>query len=237
MGMLATVNNVAAIRQKVAQQHAAPVSSTLEVAKGLLQEMTVGTDVSSNEQMTRRLTQQKLSEDLVGTERAFVAAQQEFEERATAREKQLASEAAMAAANAARAANGRSLETQEDERKRQLQEQLLVREQRAEQAAMETFGVHVNETVEEVSTVQRNIHSLQRAMMSLADHVRDQGYTLDSIEAQMGQTAEATENATEQLQQTDQRQQKGSKRVCCLVITGMLFAAVVIVVVWHRSNG
>lgn len=234
LGTVSLISDVKASRRK-AHEVLQTAKTTLEEAKRLLEGLAINGGTMSSEQKMRRLTQQKLSENLTRAAASLEAAWRAYEEKALAREHQLSAEAASGVygVNGRPGLAGVELPMRAD---RGLRLHLEMQEA-AEEAAIETHGEIVDEYVEEISTLQRDIHSLQQTFHELAHHIQGQGDMLDNIEVNMSRSASNTEGASEQLVQTNQTHRRSTRLLYCLMVLAVCLAIATIIVAVRKSEG
>jgi len=96
------------------------------------------------------------------------------------------------------------------------------------QGQVDMHEAMVEEFTQDLSRVATNVRSMHQLMADLADHARSQGEVLDSIEANMGQVEEKAEQATEELQKTEQTQRRRMKSTACLLLTVLVVSGAAI---------
>lgn len=108
--------------------------------------------------------------------------------------------------------------------------------QRAEDVAQAQVDMHteaVEEYTRDVTQLALNVRSMQRIMGDLAQHVQQQGEVLDTIEGNMGEAADKSQQANEELQKTTESQRSGLKRAVCLLLAVVAVSGVALASVLH----
>lgn len=242
--LLATAHGHATQRQKV-QDAVRAARSSEEEARRLLQGLSIGTVSTPVEQNMRRLTQQKLSENLVGAARAVEESWKAYEAAHV--------EAAARPASAAVSVTGadrkpvtsrrgvdgvemRDLGSSDDEERSSGQRQAQLQDLDVSEAEVETHAAIVEEMVNDVTSLNSEIRGLQRAMVDLASTTVAQGETLDCIESHMGVAADSTQGATEQLVIASRSQSRSQKCLLVLVALCFVLSAIIICIVVSRHG-
>lgn len=237
--MLTTANSYTGGKAKV-QEAAQAAKAAMVEATRLMKEFPTGAGGSVAEQNHKRLTQQKLRENLLGTSKALEAALRLYENAEAERERRDAAQATAAASSGAGRASAASavelspmdggLSAAENGWRGQRQ----VQELDVSQAELDHHTAIVDEYTQEISHAAQEISALQRAMVDIADLTQAQGQTLDVIEANMGNATVSTEGATEQLTHASRHQRTGTKLIWWLLGLAVLIALALIVVVVHK---
>lgn len=101
-------------------------------------------------------------------------------------------------------------------------------------AEVEMHAAIAAEYVRDATALSRNMGSLQRSLLDLAQFVSDQGIVLDNVEANMAQSSDTTRSAAQQIEVSAERQSTATRRLCKLVCFGATVAmATVSVVALH----
>ncbi|CAK9084540.1 unnamed protein product [Durusdinium trenchii] len=174
------------------------------------------------EQRNRSLMQQKLSENLTKSIQDLQASFQAFE---------------LAEKKAESAPHGRSAAADDLEMGSMAsgQRQQMTAEMVSE-AELDIHNAIVDEYIEDISTLAQDVRGLQQAMADLSFHTKVQGDQLDSIEADLRNSTQATSDATEQLTQASSSQRRGSRFIYWLLLLAAVLAVILIFVVVSRSS-
>lgn len=213
---------------------------------GIRSRLGPGHIMPQQDQIMRRLTQQKLDENLTVAEKSLDDAWLIFKRVVQERELQAAPAAS----------RGRSIvtlpnmdETQSqgspaDGSERYSEEVLNVRSEQqlqlqlldnSQQATVELHTTIALEYAEQVTTLHRDIVGLQQCVVDLASLTHEQGSVLDDIEANMGEVVEKSQGAVEQLAVTGKAQQKRSKCILRLLVFAMVAASASVMAVARKS--
>lgn len=218
----------AAVREAKSTNDAALVA-----LQGLSRATTGGADgqsLSVEEQNSRKFMHQKLTENLVASMKALDEAFRAYESAEAEALRKRTAESTMATPLVAACSPGLepSLPSAPDgadlEAGRQSQAQR--QEQDVLPAEAEMHAAIAEEYAKDLTNLNQDMRTLQRAMVDLADVTASQGELLDNIEANMAQAAETTEQANEQLVIATQQQRRGTKRFMWLLVIAGSAAAI-----------
>jgi len=232
-GLVGTASTHVACRGKV-QNAVREAKSAAEDAKRLLRGLAVCTGGTPNERDLRRLTQQKLKENLTGASKGLEAALKQYE--AAEVEAVKSREVAHAIPTSSSSSGLEMGEVAADIEEARLGGSQLRALEDVTQAEVDTHAAIAEEYVAEVRNLEQDIKGLQRVMVDLADHAHSQGETLDNIEANMLTAAHHTGEATEQLVVASRYQKSYNKKLMWLLALVFILATTVLVIVAHTAH-
>jgi len=230
--MLATAHSYAGGKKKV-QEAAQAAKATMLEAKKLLEGFPTGGGGALSEQNHRRLTRQKLTENLMGASKSLEASFRAYEVAEAERQRRDAAAAAEAADPAAAGRGSVEMHAMERaEAGRPGPQQ--IQEMDVSEAEADVHTAIVEEYAQEIAQISGSISSLQRAMVDLAEQAQAQGVTLDVIETNMSNATSSTAGASEQLTYASRHHRTGTKLVFWLLLLAVVIAVVLIVIVVRK---
>lgn len=235
--MLTTAHSYAGGQKKKVQEAAQAAKATMLEARRLLEGFPTGGGGSVSEQNHRRLTQQKLTENLMGASKALEAAFRAYEVAEVERQRRDAAEAAAASSGRGSGVAGVEMGAMDAspsavEAGRLGQQQ--VQDMDVGEAEADVHTAIVEEYVQEISQISNSISVLQKAMVDLAEHAQAQGTTLDVIEANMSSAIQSTDGATEQLTHASRNHRTGTKLIFWLLLLAVIIVVALIVIVARK---
>jgi len=236
LGLLGTAPANKQGRQRV-QDAVKAGRAAAEEAKCLLRALPVMGAERFQEQNLRKLTQQKLTENLMGATQLLEAACREYEAAEVEIAKRPAVTASTSKDKRSSSASAGWLELSEapaDPSSGGVR--ISTQEQDVSQSEVETHAEIVEEYSKEVMTLHSNIEGLQRVMVDLHQNTISQGEMLDNIENNLSQANAATGDATEQLVQASRHHQRGTKCIYFLLVCSATMAIALVVAVVEKSK-